>query len=434
MNPRERLMATAIGGLMVMVFGYLGVSYISGQFTKGRSEIAQLEAAIQKSKKQIFDGQIAEKKIGEYQDRSLPASAEVTGTLYRDWLMKKVEEAGLAEPDVSAGPMVPEGDLFVKQSFTIDGKGTLPQFVDLLHSFYSVDWLHRMTKITAQPVKDSKLLTLSLTVEALSLKKAKDGAELVERPGKRLALASREAYHKSIVHRNLAGPPNNPPQISVSGNKEVYLGRAAEVTLKGTDPDPHDKVRFKLLQAPDKSAKMDEEKGRLTWEPKEPGMYEFLVEASDDGYPSLSSKPEKIVLNVVEQPREQARSLEFDEARYTVLVAVIDLDGQGEIWLSNRVANQVLTLHQGDQFSIGSIKGTVSQINERDFAFTSEGKLRKLAWGEFLVQAQVIGDAPSAAAATTSAKAEATDSQSDAKPQAPVGPKTQLTAEDKQAE
>ena len=42
-----------------------------------------------------------------------------------------------------------------------------------------------------------------------------------------------------------------------------------------------------------------------------------------------------------------------------------------------RPTGQMVTLHEGDRFEIGSVKGTVSQINEYDFSFDFEGKREK---------------------------------------------------------
>ncbi len=91
----------------------------------------------------------------------------------------------------------------------------------------------------------------------------------------------------------------------------------------------------------------------------------------------------------------------FDIAGATLLTALLDVDGQGEVWLHVRPTGQMVTLHQGDQFEIGSVKGTVSEIGEYDFCFDFEGKRRKLSKGGLLDQAKVVGDVPQVAKPTT---------------------------------
>jgi hypothetical protein len=427
MNSRERLLSIVIGSVLLIVVGFIYMQYVMGQFSTRSDQIAKLESDIAKAKKDIFAGQLAMKKISEYETRSLPPDVEAARTQYQDWLLSEIQKAGLLAPDVDFKSSMPEGDLYVRQTFAVGTKGTLPQVVDMLHAFYSVDWLHRITQLRLKPIKDSKLLDVTFSIEALSLRKAKETAQLELRPSKRLKLADRKAYQEAISSRNLFGPPNNAPKITVSGSKDVYLGRAADLTVKGTDPDARDKVRYRLVKAPDESAKFDEQTGRLTWTPREKGQYEFIFEGIDDGLPNKTSNTEKIVLTVSDQPPPQKPQLEFDHARHTVLTAVLDLDGRGEIWLHVRPIGQTVKLHAGDQFEIGSIKGTVDEIGQYDFSFKSDGKLRKLAKGDVLEQAKVIGDLP----ADEAPKAAEAGGASGAKPASAEKPETQLTAEDR---
>jgi hypothetical protein len=318
-----------------------------------------------------------------------------------------MELAGLIEPDVRfVSSQGGDKDVFVKQSFSIEANGTLPQVVELLHAFYAVDWLHRITRLSLRPVKESKLLDVTINVEALSLKKASRVDKLEPRPSNRLALASRDKYYDAIVGRNLFGPRNNEPKISISGAQDVFLGREAELTIKWTDPDPLDQVYVNLIQSAVPDAKLDPATGKFTWTPKEEGKFEFTVEGADDGFPAKISNREKFAINVRKQNSEPPPAV-FDVAKFTMLTALLDLDGRGEVWLHVRPTGQMVTLHEGDRFEIGSVKGTVSTISEYDFCFDFEGKRRKLAKGELLEQAKVIGDIPQLASPARPVGAEA---------------------------
>ena len=59
-------------------------------------------------------------------------------------------------------------------------------------------------------------------------------------------------------------------------------------------------------------------------------------------------------------------------------------------------------LHVGDQFEVGSIKGTVAEIGEFDFSFDFEGQRRILAIRDFLIQAKAVARPPAAASAPVS--------------------------------
>jgi hypothetical protein len=310
-----------------------------------------------------------------------------------------METAGLVEPDVRfTSAQGGEKDIFVRQAFSVEASGSLPQVVELLHGFYSVNWLHRITQLKLRPIQDSKLLSISMHIEALSLKKAASLDKLEEKEANRLALKETSAYYDSIVGRNIFGPRNNQPKLEVSGPLEVYLGRTAELTIKGIDPDTLDQVFMNLVESGAPDARLDPVTGKLIWTPKAAGQYTFVVQGTDDGFPALKSEPEKFVLTVKEQRPPEPKGLEFDVAKFTDLTAILSAQGQGEVWLHVRPRGQMVVLHEGDKFEIGSVKGTVTQIGEQDFSFDFEGKRRKLSRGEFLEQAKVISDAPQVAA------------------------------------
>jgi hypothetical protein len=396
-DSRERLLALVVGSLAVFFVGFFVFMWIYGRFDRRSKQIAQLTSDIRKFEKQADQGLAAARKIAQYEQRSLPANPDIAKTRYQAWLVNVMEAADLIEPDVRAQSTQGSAkDLFIRQFFTVEANGTLPQVVELLHEFYSVDWLHRINDLKLLPVKDSKLLNISMRIETLSLPKAASVDKLEPRPSRRLALANRDAYYDAIVGRNFFGPRNNAPQISHSGSLDVFLGREAEVTFKGSDPDPHDQVYFSLVQSADPAAKIDPVTGKFTWRPTATGKFEFVVEGTDDGLPPKPSEPVKFALNVKEQSAP-AQGVAFDFARFTMLSGLLDVDGKGEVWLNVRPTGQIVVLHEGDRFEIGSVKGTVSQIGENEFSFDFEGKRRRLARGEMLDQAKTISDVPQVA-------------------------------------
>lgn len=396
-NSRERLLLVIVGAFALLIAGFFLISWISGQFSRRETEIARLNDEIKKFDRQVKLGRAASHKIVQYEERSLPADAEIASSKYQSWFVNEMERAELIEPDVHTGPTVGGAkDLFIKHSFLIEAKGTLPQLVELLYEFYRVDWLHRIIDLKLRPFKDSKLLSIMMHVEALSLKKASSLDKLQPRISHRLQLANRDAYYDSIVGRNVFGPRNQEPSIAVTGSLDVFARRPAELLIKGADPDVLDQVYVNLVESASPDAKVDPATGKFTWTPPQSGRYEFVVEGIDDGFPAKPSKRQKFVLNVREQT-DAPTAVVFDVARFTDLTALLDIDGQGEAWLHVRPTGQIVTLHQGDQFEIGSIKGTVSQINEYDFCFDFEGKRHKLGKGEFLDKAKTIGDVPQVA-------------------------------------
>jgi hypothetical protein len=412
-NQRERLFAIIVGAVAIVVVGFFVYGWIYGRFDTRTKEIARLKDEIKKFDRQSALGRAAARKIADYEQRSLPANPESARTGYQTWLVHEMETAGLIEPDVRLGnSQGSDKDLFIRHPFQVEASGTLPDVVEFLHAFYSVDWLHRITQLKLHPVKDSKLLDISLHIDTLSLRKASSVDKLEPRPSNRLSLPDRDAYYDTVVARNFFGPRNVEPKISISGSLESFFPREVELTIKGTDPDPYDQVYYKLVESSAPDAKLDPITGKFTWTPKAVGTYEFVVEGVDDGFPAKFSNREKFVLNVKEQ-KITAQTPTFDFAKFTDLTAVLDVDGQGEVWLHVRPLGRIEVLHQGDQFEIGTVKGTVSQIGDYDFCFDFEGKRRKLAKGELLDQAKVIGEVPQVA---VPAKSPAVEVEVQAKP------------------
>jgi hypothetical protein len=389
------MLALVVGVFGLFIVAFFGWRYVDGQFRTRRTKIGGLEADIKRFKMQAFQGAQATAKLAEYEAQSLPPDHETARSLYSDWLLAEVSKAGLTEQQVEPKTAQQEGDLFISQSYLVSGKATLPQIIDLLHAFYSVDYLHRLRLVMLKPIKETKQFEVTLNIDAVSVASAPPATSLHGRPSKRLALPKKDDYYASILGRNLFGPANQAPSLSVS-NADVRINRSVDVTARGSDPDPLDKVKYRLVESSAPDAKLDPLTGKFSWTPKTLGRFKFTIEAFDDGYPSKTARKE-ITLSVVDPPpvvvqeRRPEGFTGFDRAKFTVLAAVIDVSGQGEVWLHNRPDGKMLKLRVGDEFEVGSVKGTVESIGEKDFTFLSAGKLRTLGQGEMLEQAATEG-------------------------------------------
>ena len=129
-NARERLLMVVVGAVALLIVGFFLTSWISGQFSRRTVDIARLKDEIKKFDRQAALGRAAARKLAQYEERSLPADAEVARTEYQTWLVNEMERAGLIEPDVRAGAIVGSAkDVFIKQAFVVKANGTLPQVV-----------------------------------------------------------------------------------------------------------------------------------------------------------------------------------------------------------------------------------------------------------------------------------------------------------------
>jgi hypothetical protein len=395
MSKRERMLALIVGCLAVALGLYFAQSYVSGAMRQRRGQIATLERQVSGLKTQVALSRMAAGRLREYEARSLPPEPEVARSLYQGWLLEEAGEAELIDQHVRADATITEGDLYVKQAFTITGKGSLPQVVELLYAICRHDYLQRITLLSLQPIKESKLLDISITIEAMSLKAAAPATELTPRPNPRLALGTRDAYAKAILDRNLFGPPNHAPRLADPGRQRGNPNRSVEFQARASDPDSLDRIHYQLVKSADPGARFDSTSGRFTWTPRKTGEYQFVVRATDDGLPSKTDE-KTITVSISDPPPPMPVAptpppkLAFDDAKHTVLTAVIDVSGESEVWLLIRPKGQTLRLHVGDKFEVGSIKGVVASIGQSDFTFEADGKQRKLAKGEILEQAPAI--------------------------------------------
>lgn len=395
MNPKEKILAIAVGALALLIGGYLVQARISKWFDDGHKRIEALKSDLTKQRRLVAQSNKAAAQLAKFEAQSLPAQPTVARSVYSAWLLNEVQKAGFDGEQVKAISARSSGDVYTQQTFSISGKGTIAQIVQFLHSFYSVDLLHRVSKLSLKPLKDSKQLELLMTVEALSLKSAPLSDKLALRPSTRLKLPALDDYTASIVGRNLFGPPNRAPQLAVASSLKGETNRPLDASIRATDPDPLDRLTFQLLKAPSPEAKVDPTSGRLQWTPKTPGNYEFEIAVSDDGFPAKVDQ--RVVTVTIADPPPPLpptppgpTKLAFDDAKFTSLTAVVAVDGDSEVWLDIRPRGKIMRLRKGEEFEIGSVKGVVSQIGLTDFVFTADGKSHRLYKGEVLEQAHAI--------------------------------------------
>lgn len=391
MNPRERILATVVGAMAVLLGGFFIQSRISSWFDAGRKRISTLESELTKQKRLVAQSAKASARLAELEQKSLPPQAAIARSAYQNWLLTAVQKANLADQQVNAISSRAQGDIYVQQTFSVSGKGTIVELVQLLHEFYRADYLHRISKLMIRPMKESKQLELQMTVEALSLNSAPPATRLEPRVSQRLALPKLDDYTASIVGRNLFAMPNHPPQLASPLPPRAETNRMLDMTVKASDPDKLDKLTYKLTKSPSPDARLDATTGRLQWIPKSPGKYEFEISVVDDGLPALpDTKAFAVtVTDPLPPPPVEPPKLTFDEAKFTVLTAVLDVDGSSEVWLHIRPRGQTLRLREGEKFEVGSVKGVVSAIGLEDFVFQADGKTRRLSKGEVLEQAPI---------------------------------------------
>jgi hypothetical protein len=110
-----------------------------------------------------------------------------------------------------------------------------------------------------------------------------------------------EQYLAAIVNRNIFGPKNNTPIVTVRPNASYASGSEIKITLRGEDGDKDDKLEFVMLNSEIEGAKLESRSGTndatLILPPTASGTYGFKVGVKDSGFPAKESDAEfKVVL------------------------------------------------------------------------------------------------------------------------------------------
>lgn len=393
MTKRERTLGIAVGALLVVVGGIFGMQRVMSWFDERYDAVASLQTAVEQQKSTINRGSRAERQFREWQARSLPEDQALARSLYLDWLQKRAVSAGLTGLRVSPGPGRQEGKIYQLHTFNVTGDGDLQQLTRFLHDFYSAGYLHRIKSLLVKPkVGQSKDLDLTLSIEALSLTGTPPSKELADVPGNRLAHQDVAAYIDTVVARNLFGPANKPPQITAS----TQTGNPAQpLTFKvpARDPDSEDKLSYKFEGEPPAGATLDEQSGEFRWTPPALGEYSVSIRVTDDGVPNQSVTG-TVKLAIVEAPVAEPPKPGFDPATQAILSGITESAGVPEVWINVKTEGKVLKLRQGDDISVGTVKGKIAEI---DLKFKSakiaadDGGMITVALGKPLVSAETGG-------------------------------------------
>lgn len=305
MQPREKVLASIVAGLLVLAGGWYAVGKVSGAFATRRARLDILASELRDKQLRQARGHAAAARLAEYEHRSLPSDSELARTAYQNWLVSLADKAKLDGVHIDANRGGSHKGIYYKLPFTVRARGTLERATQFLHAFYSANHLHLLREARFHPLEKSKELELSFTIEALVLPGADRKDALNHEAGRRLKAPDLKSYTEVIVRRDLFAAYVPPPP-----------------------PRP-------VVQAP----------------------------------PPPPPKPA------------------FDNARYAVLTAILEIDDAPQAWLSVKTTGEVLKLRPGDPLEVGAFKGRVLRIGVADIEVESAGQRRLVALGKSLTQA-----------------------------------------------
>ncbi|MEL7498098.1 MAG: hypothetical protein AAFN77_10840 [Planctomycetota bacterium] len=399
-NLTDREKKLLYGTLMLapIALVFVAVFWFTSSYNQNDEELFALEKSIAAEKDKELSGFKANRRRNFYNSKSLPPSVVSATNEYGAWLKLLLEEQGL---EISSYKPLDAGTIRVsardpeigrRKSFSIQAKGNLAELNSFMKEFYSVDLLHRINSLKVIPKTEgtgSKKvrtgeLSLIMTIETVSLAQADNRDNFTD--AKRALVRNGEDYD-SLLRRNIFGPANNKPTLSVRSTT-VTTGNPAIVNITAKDTDEKDDLTFELLESSIEGIKLEttnspSRRTKFTVPSQEPGKYEFKVKVFDNGYPPKESievasvtfrpKPAKKVETAV-KPVEPPKP-KFKHATQTRVTGIVrNRDGNWIAFVTVRTTDDRYRLKLGDTFELDELKWEVTAIKSDEVKFQAGEK------------------------------------------------------------
>ena len=371
MTQRERILAIGVAGL-------IGLTLCNWLFGKYRSAVDARVAKVNSLKTEIgtlqleeMEGEISSMQYREYRKRSLPGNKNVSRGIYQQWLLSIAKKSDLDNPKLGFISTRPMDNLYESMAFKLEGEAGLPEIVNLLHAFYTKDYLHRIRNINLTKSLRKEGFRVLMTIDAAAIKDIPDDAADPGNNSWRVD-SNLAAYRDPVLNRNFFSPPNQPPKFTGSKRVEATVGRRTPIRLAFSDPEKK-RISYSLVGEVPSSVRLDKRSGTLYVDSKETTELEVTVMAMDTGYPAKSTE-QTMLVSVVEPPvkEERKRPPAFDEATRTDLTALLQGGDEWTAWLHVKTRDKVIKVREGDEFEIGTVKAKVVSVNDRFAEFESE--------------------------------------------------------------
>lgn len=370
MTQRERILGLGVGTVIFLAGCQYLLSLYRGAIKSRQNQVETLDRQIFESRDRLVQGAYADRMMGEYLIRSLPSDIESARSDYSRWLSELITLVNLDDASVKFVNSVPVRDsssdqaktLYQKLTFEVSGKTDQRGWLEFMHLFHSKDYLHRIIEWSAKRSREGSL-AIDLKIEAISLSDAKPILDSADYNSP--LVGNFETYSKVILNRNMFAPPNRPPSFNGPMQLSANLGQGSSLRVTADDPEG-DRVTLSILGVPPSGLELDQQTGQLRWEKETAGTFQLTVKAEDNGYPPASVEQTfDIVISEPPPPPTPESPTKFDDSTQTVLTALVQGGGDWTAWVKIKTQGTTLKLKPGDRFEIGSLSGSVVDVNSR---------------------------------------------------------------------
>ena len=95
MSHREKMLAFAVGAMLLLVGGSKGYVEYAKKVERVRSDLASAELELSTARAAVQRGLRAGHRLTQWRKASLPANTDIAKSLYQDWLDQQFTLAGL---------------------------------------------------------------------------------------------------------------------------------------------------------------------------------------------------------------------------------------------------------------------------------------------------------------------------------------------------
>jgi hypothetical protein len=372
MTPREKFLGIGVGSVLALAgCQYLFSSYKAAVEVR-QTRLAALDTQLFEARDKHLAGAVADRQMGDYLIRSLPSDPERARADYTRWLFDTITIVDMRDAAVSYVNSMPVGDLYDRYGFKVSGKTDARGWLELMHMFYSKDYLHRISEMTVRPAREGGL-AIDLTIDAIGLRAAAPNAPDPQSISP--LVGNFQAYADVFLNRNFFSGPNRAPQFKSQTKLAADIGKPASIAIVAEDAEKH-ALRYQVVGDAPEGLALDERSGTVKWVPQELGKYSLTVKVTDNGYPPQSAE-RTFEIAVVDPPPPPAPPVPqpgFDDSTQTVLTALVQGGGDWTAWMKVRTKGTTLKLRPGDKFEIGTLSGTVVEVTAKFVVLDIDGK------------------------------------------------------------
>ena len=136
MNQREKILAYAVGGLLLVVGAQYFINGYRTALETRRKKVANLESLVEDKEFESMVGEQAMMQLTEYRKRSLPRDAEAAQAQYKAWLEKLIAGSELDNWIVDYVGDQGSNRLFRVYTFRVVGNGNIKLVSEVIRDFH----------------------------------------------------------------------------------------------------------------------------------------------------------------------------------------------------------------------------------------------------------------------------------------------------------